>query len=146
MGPKVYKRASPWWLSGKEPAFQCRRWGSNPWVGKIPCRRKRLPVQYSCLGNPMDRGTWWATVHRITKSRTQWLKQKSFYTFLGVFQRRLCGFPRWVRGKRIPLMQEIGCTNFWILNYIKICIYNVKGNYKFEKADNIIKIKIKKYF
>ena len=26
------------------------------------------PLQYSCLGNPMDRGTWWATVHGIAKS------------------------------------------------------------------------------
>ena len=29
------------------------------------------PLQYSCLGNPMDRGNWRATVHRITKSWTQ---------------------------------------------------------------------------
>ena len=25
------------------------------------------PLQYSCLGNPMARGAWWATVHGITK-------------------------------------------------------------------------------
>ena len=25
------------------------------------------PLQYSCLGNPMDRGAWWAAVHRVTK-------------------------------------------------------------------------------
>ena len=34
----------PWWLSGKEPACQCRwckRCGLDPWVGKIPWRRKR---------------------------------------------------------------------------------------------------------
>jgi len=29
------------------------------------------PLQYSCLENPMDRGAWWATVHEVTKSRTQ---------------------------------------------------------------------------
>ena len=28
-------------------------------------------LQYSCLGNPMDRGAWWATVHGVGKSRTQ---------------------------------------------------------------------------
>ena len=28
------------------------------------------PLQYSCLGNPMDRGAWWATVHGVAKSRT----------------------------------------------------------------------------
>ena len=30
-----------------------------------------FPLQYSCLGNPMDRGAWWATFHRVTKSWTQ---------------------------------------------------------------------------
>jgi len=30
----------PWWLSGKESACQCRRCGFDPWVGKIPWRRK----------------------------------------------------------------------------------------------------------
>ena len=34
----------PWWLSGKEPAFQCRRCGFHPWVGEIPWRRKRQPI------------------------------------------------------------------------------------------------------
>ena len=29
------------------------------------------PLQYSCLGNPVDRGTWWATVHRVAK-RLNW--------------------------------------------------------------------------
>ena len=29
------------------------------------------PLQYSCLENPMDRGTWWAAVHEVAKSRTQ---------------------------------------------------------------------------
>ena len=30
------------------------------------------PLQYSCLGNPMDGRAWWATVHGVTKSWTQW--------------------------------------------------------------------------
>ena len=29
------------------------------------------PLQYSCPGNPMDRGAWWATVHGVAKSGTQ---------------------------------------------------------------------------
>ena len=29
------------------------------------------PLQYSCLENPMDRGTWWAAVHGVTRSRTR---------------------------------------------------------------------------
>ena len=29
------------------------------------------PVQYSCLENPIDRGAWWATVQRVTKSQAR---------------------------------------------------------------------------
>ena len=43
------------------------------WVGKIPWRIAWQPtLQYSCLANPMNRGAWWATVHRITESRHDW--------------------------------------------------------------------------
>ena len=34
----------PWWLSGKESAFQCRRWGFNPWSGKISWGKKWQPT------------------------------------------------------------------------------------------------------
>ena len=30
-----------------------------------------IPLQYSCLENPMDRGAWWAAVHGVAKSQTQ---------------------------------------------------------------------------
>ena len=44
------------------------------WVRKITRRRKRLPTQYSCLVNPMDRGAWWATVHGFAESNmTEWI-------------------------------------------------------------------------
>ena len=35
------------------------------------------PFQHSCLGNPMDRGAWWATVHRVSKSRPSILSTNS---------------------------------------------------------------------
>ena len=41
----------------------------DSWVGKIPWRRKCKPLQYSYLGNPMDRGAWWATVHGAERAR-----------------------------------------------------------------------------
>ena len=40
-----------------------------PGLGKSPGEGNGNPLQYSFLGNPMDRGTWWATVHRVTKSQ-----------------------------------------------------------------------------
>ena len=61
-------------VSFQEFICQCRRHtrcGFNPWVRKIPWRRKWQPLQYSCLENPMDRGAWQAIVHGVTKSRTE---------------------------------------------------------------------------
>ena len=35
-----------------------------------PRERNSTPLLYSCLGNPMERGAWWATVHGVAKSQT----------------------------------------------------------------------------
>ena len=56
-------------FQGVRMCLQSRRPRFNPWVGKIPWRREGNPLQYSSLENPMDRGAWRATVHRVTKSR-----------------------------------------------------------------------------
>ena len=45
--------------------------GSIPGLGRSPAVGNGNPLQYSCLENPMDRGTWQATVHGVTKSWTQ---------------------------------------------------------------------------
>ena len=48
-----------------------REVGSIPESGRSPGEGHGNPFQYSCLENPMDRGAWWAAVHRITKSWTR---------------------------------------------------------------------------
>ena len=40
-----------------------------PGSGRSPGERNDYPLQYSCLGNPMDRGTWRATVHGVARVR-----------------------------------------------------------------------------
>ena len=70
----------PGGASGKESACQWRRHKRlrfDPWVGKSPWRRAWQPILYSCLENPMDRGAWRATVHRVAKSQTRlkWLSR-----------------------------------------------------------------------
>ena len=45
--------------------------GSIPGSGRSPGEGNGNPLQYSCLENPMDGRAWWATVHRVTKSRTR---------------------------------------------------------------------------
>ena len=41
-----------------------------PGLGRFSGERKGNPLQYSCLKNPKDRGTWWAIVHGIAKNQT----------------------------------------------------------------------------
>ena len=45
--------------------------GSSPGFRRFPGEGNGNPLQYSYLGNPMDRGAWQATVHGVTKSWTQ---------------------------------------------------------------------------
>ena len=45
--------------------------GSIPGSGRSPGGQDGNPLQYSCLENLMDRGTWWATVHGVAKSWRQ---------------------------------------------------------------------------
>ena len=47
-----------------------RDMGLTPGLGRSPGVGNGNPIQYSCLENPMDRGAWRATVHRVTKSQT----------------------------------------------------------------------------
>ena len=43
---------------------------SIPGLERFPGGGHGSPLQYSCLEYPMDRGAWWATVYRVTESRT----------------------------------------------------------------------------
>ena len=51
---------------GKESACNVGDLGSVPGLGRSPGEGNSNPLQYSCLGNPMDRGAWWATDHILT--------------------------------------------------------------------------------
>ena len=57
-----------------------RDMGSSPGLGRSPGERNGNSLQYSCLGNPMDRGTWLSIVHGILKESTwlKWLKPQQF--------------------------------------------------------------------
>ena len=55
----------------KASACNAGHLGLIPGLGKFPGEGNGNQLQYSCLGNSMDRGTWWATVHGVATSRTQ---------------------------------------------------------------------------
>ena len=63
--------------------------GSIPGSGRSPEEGNGNPLQYSCLENPMDREAWWATAHRVTKSRT---RLSNSHTWL------IYRLPRWLSG------------------------------------------------
>ena len=71
-------------LMVKNPPAKAGDMGSIPGLGRFPGVGNGNPLQYSCLENPMDRGTGQAAVHRVTKSHTG-LKQHTHthtHTFL----------------------------------------------------------------
>ena len=51
----------------KNPPANAGDMGSVPDLGRSPGEGSGNPLQYSCLGNPMERGAWWAPVRGVTK-------------------------------------------------------------------------------
>ena len=79
-----FSKSFPHATSGKEPTCQCRRckrYGFDPWVGKIPGGGNGKLLQYSGLENLRDRVAWWTIVLGVTKSWTQ-LKRLSTFKIL----------------------------------------------------------------
>ena len=59
----------PGWLSSKEFTCNAGDMGSIPGLGRSPGGGSGNALQYSCLENPVGRGTWRARVHRVTKEQ-----------------------------------------------------------------------------
>ena len=59
-----------WVVTGKNPAIEKDTYLLEPQISLFLNDMVGV-LQYSCLGNPMDRGVWWATVHGVAKSQTQ---------------------------------------------------------------------------
>ena len=84
-GGKIWENGTPVLLPGKSHGWRSLV-GCSPWGHEESDTTERLhfhlslscigegngnPLQFSCLENPMDRAAWWATVHRVEKSRTR---------------------------------------------------------------------------
>ena len=64
---------------GRESAWSAGDPGSILGSGRSPGAGSGNPLKYSCLENSMDRGVWWATVDRVTKSRTRMSDYHHYY-------------------------------------------------------------------
>ena len=108
-------------LDGKE--FVCNAGDPSliPGLGRSPGEGNGYSFQFSCMGNPMDRGAWWATVHGITKSRIWPSDQHIFLNILflyGLSQDSEYSF----------LCYIVGPYYLFIL-YIILCVKPFKRNY-----------------
>ena len=65
LSPLTHLYGLPMWLSGKESDFQAGDASLIPEFGRSPGEGSGNPFQYSCLGKPMNRGAWRATVHGV---------------------------------------------------------------------------------
>ena len=54
---------------GKESAYSAGDPSSIPGLGRSPGEGNGNPLRYACLENPMGRGAWWSTVHRVARLR-----------------------------------------------------------------------------
>ena len=88
--------------------LQCRRPGFDPWVRRSLEEGNGNPIQCSCLENPKDKGTWWATVHRFAKSQTQ-LKQLTMHTCNRQGIMSLIGGSRTANGGPVHLFLSPNC-------------------------------------
>ena len=55
----------------KNPSANAGDVGLIPGLGRFPGKGNSNPLPYFCLGNPMDRGVWWATENGVAKNWTQ---------------------------------------------------------------------------
>ena len=66
----------------KKSAFNAGDPGSTPESGRSPGEENGSPLQYSFLGNSMDRGAWQATVHGVSKESDMTVTKQSTRPFL----------------------------------------------------------------
>ena len=93
--------------------------GSIPGSGRSPGEAHGNPLQYYCLGNPMDRGAFGATVHGVAQSQT-WLKQLSTQRASQVQQRKKRVPWRYVSITRRLSVQ----TNEWIIFFRALNVHD----------------------
>ena len=140
----------PGGASGKETACLCRRcerWGFDPWIGKIPGGgRGSNPLQYSCLQNPMDRGTWQAILQGVAKSQTQ-LKRLSMYTCMGCKQISAVVTRGLGEGRKAEQMKPMGfflvCrTQWWQIHDTHYVFVKIHRTWQHRINPQCVQIKI----
>ena len=103
---------------GKKSARNVGDLGLIPGLGRSPGEGNGNLVLYSCLENPMDRGTWWATVHGISK-RHDWVPNISHFILFDEMLAHVLGhflIKLFVLGLRFPYIVYIQVL-YWTCDF-----------------------------
>ena len=87
----VTNKSFPHSSVGKESSCNAKDLGSISGLRRSPGEKNGNPLQYSCLETPMDRGVWWAIVHRVARVGHDWMTRER--------ERDYQGFPGGTSGK-----------------------------------------------
>ena len=131
-----------WYIGGslvKNPPANAGDVGSIPGLGRSPGEGNGNSLQYSCLGNHIDRGAWWVTIHGVTKESDttdqlnnnylfcrllQDFKAMKMYGYLteGTTQRAQCGlcFPKGQPRVTTATLTGSLSLKYWVLPQIFI--------------------------
>ena len=108
--------------------------GSNTELERFPGGGHGNPFQYSCLENPTDRGAWWATVYRVTKSWT-WLKRVNVHTRILVTAK--CGSEGKARAPSPTLQFLILLVNPTTLGWSLLTVSSAFHTYSYVSSAHI---------
>ena len=89
--------------------------GLMPGQGGFPGERNACPLQYSCLGNPMDRGAGRATVHEAAKS---WTQLSWYLSFVSMVHRRVN-----IMGNILLLIEFNNKRSLEVYGYVPFCLF-----------------------
>ena len=110
--------------AGKEPACHAGDPGSIPGSGRSAGEGIGYPLQCSCLENAMDRGAWWATVHRVAKSRTRLSDQ----TTTESFWETLLPFPWDTLVQATSVVRNGRGAEPWVRESAGLALWEVRGS------------------
>ena len=109
----------------KNPPASAGDAGSVPGSGRFPRGGHGNPLQYSCLGNPMDRGAWRATVHRDTTEVTEHTQQTCRNSLKKSRTTIVSGSPwdtRFLEGQCVCTLRLFLCTAWSTLLSNQVCM------------------------
>ena len=107
---------SMWSLSASSPVAQLmKETRLDPWVRTIPWKRRRQPTPYFFLENPVDRGVWEATVHRVTRGSDDWATEHTAPTWsLGAVHKVHLSSDVGAGVLTVASVFTLGCVCFWV--------------------------------